>query len=247
VTAAAKQRAYFLDLDGTLVDFRDSPAHVELAIGHRRSLARLRRRAGGAVAIVSGRSIADIDRIFPGTQMPVAGQHGVERRNARGRYTRLPVDHQSLQRVRDRIATVVQRHPGLLLEDKGMSLALHYRRAPRLGGYAHRLVRSLLRELDDSYCVQNGKKVVELKPAGRDKGMAVLAFMRELPFRGRTPIFVGDDVTDEFGFETVNELGGVSVKVGAGATAATVRLRDVGMVWTWLAGGMQLPTPGRSR
>lgn len=238
---AARRLAYFLDIDGTLVNFEDTPARVRLVTARRRSLARLQRRAGGAVALVSGRSIADIDRLFPDLQMPAAGQHGAERRDARGRYTRIALSHDALGRVRDRIAGAVARHPGLLLEDKGFSLALHYRRAPRLAGYAHRLVRSLVRTLDDSYAVQRGKAVVEIKPAGRDKGMAVLAFMRERPFRGRTPVFVGDDRTDEFGFATVNAFGGISVKVGAGPTAATIRLRDVGAVWAWLARGTALP------
>lgn len=239
--------AYFLDIDGTLAEFRDTPAEVRLAAAKRRALARLWKQARGAVAIVSGRSIAEIDRIFPGTQMAAAGQHGVERRDARGRYSRAASAGEPLSRVRDRLAEAVARHPGLLLEDKGSSLALHYRRAPRLAGYAHRLVRTQLRLLDDAWCAQRGKRVVELTPAGRDKGMAVLAFMREPPFRGRIPVFVGDDATDEFGFDTVNALGGISVKVGPGATSAAIRLRDVRAVWDWLARGGALPAGARAR
>jgi trehalose 6-phosphate phosphatase len=227
--------AYFLDIDGTLIDFRDSPASVSILAARRQALSRLRRRAGGALAIVSGRSIADIDRIFHGSQTAVAGQHGAERRNARGRYSRIATEGEPLLRARDRLAAVVTKHPGLLLEDKGASLALHYRRMPRLASYAHRLVRAQLPVLGGAFCVQVGKRVVELKPAGRDKGMAVLAFMREPPFRGRRPVFVGDDETDEFAFETVNRLDGVSVKVGTGRTCARVRLHDVAAVWTWLA------------
>ncbi|MGH7653174.1 MAG: trehalose-phosphatase, partial [Gemmatimonadaceae bacterium] len=204
-------------------------------------LRRLRRRAGGAVAIVSGRSIADIDRIFHTSQWAAAGQHGAERRDARGRYSRITTANASLPRVRRLLADAVARHPGLLLEDKGHSIALHYRRAPRLAAYAHRLVRAQLALLGSSYSVRRGKRVVELNPAGRDKGKAVLAFMAERPFRGRTPVFVGDDLTDEFGFETVNALGGVSVKVGAGPTAATMRVRDVRSVWEWLERGGALP------
>jgi trehalose 6-phosphate phosphatase len=243
--------AYFFDIDGTLIDFGDSPARTQLAVAHRRLLQGLRRRAGGAVAIVSGRSIADIDRIFHTSQWPAAGQHGAERRDARGRYSRGAAPNSSLPRVRRALAAAVARHPGLLLEDKGHSIALHYRRAPRLAAYAHRLVRAQLAHLGAAYCVQRGKRVVELNPAGRDKGAAVLAFMAERPFRGRTPVFVGDDVTDEFGFETVNALGGVSVKVGKGATAAAMRVRDVRSVWEWLTRGGPLPDGapirGRSR
>ena len=105
---------------------------------------------------------------------------------------------------------------GLLVEDKGLSLALHYRRAPQLASYAHRVMRKLRMSLGDQYCLQQGKQVVELAPAGRDKGAAIASFMREAPFLGRSPLFIGDDVTDEYGFAMVNQLGGYSVKVGIG-------------------------------
>jgi trehalose 6-phosphate phosphatase len=241
VTFSVERMAYFLDIDGTLVDFEDSPARVRLVASHRRSLASLRRRTAGAVAIVSGRSIAEIDRIFPRTQMAAAGQHGAERRDVRGGYSRLVTDDGALRRVRDHLAGAIARHRGLLLEDKGCSLALHYRAAPTLAAYAHRLMRAQLPLIGGAFCVQRGKRVVELKPAGRDKGKAVRAFMAERPFRGRIPVFVGDDETDEYGFETVNALGGVSVKVGPGATAATLRVRDVHAVWEWIARRGALP------
>src|SRR5206468_2265698 len=156
---------------------------------------------------------------------PVAGQHGVERRDAAGRISRHAFPSQELDWVRRRLADAAARHPGLLVEDKGLSLALHCRRAPRLAGYGHRLVRSLGARLGERYHVQTGKRVVELKPAGKDKGVAVLEFMQEEPFRGRTPLFVGDDVTDEYGFATVNRLHGHSVKVGPGRTVARLRER----------------------
>lgn len=239
--------AYFLDIDGTLIDFGDSPVRTRLAAAHRRLLQRLRQRTGGAVAIVSGRSIADIDRIFQTSAWPAAGQHGAERRDATGRHSRLNGANPALARVRAQLSAAVARHPGLLLEDKGHSIALHYRRAPRLAAYAHRLVRAQLALLGKSYCIQRGKRIVELNPAGRDKGAAVLAFMCEEPFRGRTPVFVGDDLTDEYGFQTVNALGGVSVKVGRGATSAVMRVRDVGSVWEWLARGGALPNGTATR
>jgi len=186
------------------------------------------------VALISGRSIGDIDRLFPAIRFPVAGQHGVERRDAAGRISRHAFPSQELDWVRRRLADAAARHPGLLVEDKGLSLALHYRRAPRLAGYGHRLVRSLGARLGERYHVQTGKRVVELKPAGKDKGVAVLEFMQEEPFRGRTPLFVGDDVTDEYGFATVNRLHGHSVKVGPGRTVARWRLPDVRAVRAWL-------------
>jgi len=237
--------AWFFDIDGTLIEFAATPSAVRRDAALQRLIARLHRAAGGALALISGRSIADIDALFPGTRLPVAGQHGVERRDAAGRVSRHAFPTERLAWARERLSEAASRHPGLLLEDKGLSLAVHYRRAPRLAGFAHRLVRSLQARLGDAYCVQTGKRVVEMKPAGRDKGGAVVEFLREAPFRGRVPVFVGDDVTDEYGFAMVNRARGHSVKVGAGRTVARLRLRDVRAVREWLERG--LAAPGGSR
>ncbi len=102
-------------------------------------------------------------------------------------------------------------------------------------------MRSLLPRVGAQYCILTGKRIVEIKPAGKDKGVAVLEFMREAPFKGRTPVFVGDDVTDEYGFATVNRLRGLSVKVGPERTAARWRLRDVAAVRAWLAQAVRAP------
>jgi trehalose 6-phosphate phosphatase len=161
----------------------------------------------------------------------------MERRDATGRMSRHAFPSHELDAVRQGLADAVARHPGLLLEDKGLSLALHYRRAPRLAGYVHRLVHSLMKPLGTRYCVLPGKRILEMKPAGKDKGVAVQEFMQEAPFRGRMPVFVGDDVTDEFGFATVNRLGGHSIKVGPGRTVARWRLGDVQAVRAWLEQG----------
>lgn len=228
--------AYFFDLDGTLIDFADTPSAVRISEDLRLLLERLHRATGGAVALISGRAIAEIDRLFPHATMPVAGQHGLERRNARGGITRHAVPTRRLERVRLRMANAVHGKAGLLLENKGLSLALHYRRSPRLASYAHRLAQSMLPAIGRRFCVQRGKYVVEMRPAGKDKGVGILEFMREAPFRGRTAVFVGDDATDEFGFATVNRLRGHSVKVGRGRTAARWRLPHVRAVREWLAG-----------
>ena len=236
--APRREWAYFFDLDGTLIDFADTPAAVRVGTELRELLERLYEETGGAVALISGRAIADVDRLFPHARLPVAGQHGAERRGAGGRVTRHAVPTRRLERVRLRLATAVLGKAGLLLENKGLSLALHYRRAPRLGGYAHRLARSLLPALGGArqFSIQRGKYVVEVRPAGKNKGLAVLDFMKEAPFRGRAAVFVGDDVTDEFGFKAVNRLagGGHSIKVGPGRTAARWRLRNVKAVEAWL-------------
>ena len=231
--------AYFLDLDGTLLEFVDHPSPVHDDGRLQALLAGLHRTTGGAVAVVSGRALADIDRLLGGDvpRLPAAGQHGIERRDARGHVTHHPFAAARLERAREQLAAAVAARPGLVLEHKGASLALHYRRAPQLGGYAHRLMRSLAPALGPRFRIQAGKRVVEVKPAGRDKGAAVLEFMREPPFRGRAAVFIGDDIADEHGFTAVNRLGGLSIKVGPGRTAARWRLRNVAAVWAWLGSG----------
>ncbi|HYW50439.1 MAG TPA: trehalose-phosphatase [Gemmatimonadaceae bacterium] len=227
--------AYFFDLDGTLVELVEVPSGVHADDELRSLVGELAKVSDGAVAVITGRAIADIDRIFSGTMLPVAGQHGVERRSVGGELFRHVFPVAELQVARDALRLVVARHPALLLEDKGLSLALHYRQAPRLASYAHRVMRQLREELGDAFCLQRGKRVVELKPAGRDKGLAIREFMAEPPFIGRMPVFVGDDVTDEHGFDVVNALGGLSIKVGRGATRARHQLADVCAVRRWLA------------
>jgi trehalose 6-phosphate phosphatase len=233
--------AYFFDIDGTLTDIADSPGGVRLKPVLRGLIQDLHAAADGAVALISGRAIPDIDALMEGIRLPVAGQHGTERRDAAGRITRHAAPNGQLDWAHDQLAAAAARHAGLLLEHKGLSLALHYRRAPRLAGYANRLVRSLLPRLGEQYCIQRGKRIVEVKPAGKDKGAAVLEFMDEEPFRGRTAVFVGDDATDEYGFAAVNRLGGHSIKVGPGRTAARFRLRDVEAVRVWLAQAVKPP------
>lgn len=226
--------AWFLDIDGTLITIAASPGAVRVPAALRRDIIALQRRTGGAVALITGRPIADVDRLFPGIRLAAAGQHGVERRPAKGSTLRPHAPSGRLVAARRRLAEVVARHPGLLLEDKGLSLALHYRRAPRLAGYAHRLAREQLPRLGAAYAVHAGKRVVEIGPTGRNKGTAIQAFMREPPFLGRLPVFLGDDVTDEHGFLMVNRLGGHTIKVGPGASAARWRLPDVAAVHAWL-------------
>jgi trehalose 6-phosphate phosphatase len=216
------------------VDIADSPAFVRLDHDLRSLIEALHRSSGGAVALISGRSIADIDRLFPGAPLPAAGQHGIERRGADGVTGRHAFPVEQLEWMREQLAAAAAGKAGLVVEDKGLSLALHYRRVPRLAGYAHRLTHSLLRHVGAQYCIQTGKRVVEIKPTGKDKGVAVLEFMREAPFQGRIPVFVGDDATDEYGFATVNRLRGYSIKVGRGPTVARWRLPNVEAVRRWL-------------
>ena len=226
--------AIFLDVDGTLLEHAERPDAVRVQSAVLRLLETLQRGAGGALALISGRAIADVDRLFAPLALPLAGQHGVERRDAAGRLHRHAFPSDLLRRAAARIGEFAARHEGLFFEDKGTNLALHFRLAPQLAGAAHSAVRQAAAQLGGDFEVQEGRMVVELKPSGRDKGVAIEEFMREPPFAGRTPVFVGDDLTDEYGFGVINRLGGYAVKVGPGASAAPYRLADAGAVRAWL-------------
>ncbi len=229
--------AYFFDIDGTLSVLAPTPSSARLAPHVRERLEALRTRCGGAVAVVSGRPLSAIDAICDGLRLPAAGQNGAERRTATGRVVVLAVRRGQLDRALPVLHRLVARNPRLLLEDKGHSLTLHYRAMPAMAGVAHRTMRQLQRQFGENFVVQSGKRVVELLPAGVDKGLAVRAFLSEAPFRGRVPVFVGDDVSDEPAFAAVNALGGHSVKVGSGPTNARWRLAGVGAVRRWMALG----------
>ncbi len=223
--------ALFLDLDGTLLEIEDHPRLAAASARLSALLPALPAATDGAVALVSGRSIEDIDRILAPHAFVAAGVHGLQRRDAAGRLSAAADTIPSA--ARERVRAFAERHR-LLLEDKGMSLALHYRNRTELEAEVHAFVEALQAQLPSDVEVLLGHKVVEVKPSVMNKGDAIRAFMEEAPFRGRTPVFAGDDVTDELGFAAVNALGGVSVKVGEGTTAARWRLHDVSAVLGWL-------------
>src|SRR3977135_105446 len=220
---------FFLDIDGALLDIAERPQFVRIDddLGH--LLATRRDASGGAVALISGRSVAEIDRLF-GRNFCAAGQHGAERRDAAGKMHQHRVPLTGLRKALKRLRVMVAEHPALVLEDKGMNLALHYRSAPELGATVHQALRRLVEELGDDFELQSGKMVMEIKPSGKDKGTAIEEFLAEAPFRDRLPVFIGDDLTDEFGFELMNRVGGCSVKVGEGSSAAHCRLPNAGAV-----------------
>ena len=229
-----KNWAFFLDIDGTLLDIAATPKAVHTAKADCRLVAALYEGSGGALALVSGRSLKTIDQLFSPMRLPAAGQHGVERRDARGKVRRPAFSAEALERSAQSIRSFAERHAGLVFEDKGASLALHYRLAPRLAGAAHAVVREAARSAGGGMEVQRGKMVAELKPSGHDKGRAIEAFMREKPFAGRVPVFLGDDLTDEHGFRVVGRLGGLAIKVGPGPTAARWRLPSPAAARAWL-------------
>jgi trehalose 6-phosphate phosphatase len=217
---SASAWALFLDLDGTLVEIADRPDAIAIAAGLPETMAALRDRLGGALAVITGRPIEAIDRLLAPHCFDVAGLHGAEQRLA-GRISRtLPNDG---QRLREAVAELRRRladRSGVLVEDKGHSVAVHWRLAPGRADEALDAVCSAAARLGGAYRVQRGKAVAELVPASASKGRVIAGFLAAAPYHGRRPIFAGDDLTDETGFETVNHMGGLSIKVGPGATHA---------------------------
>jgi trehalose 6-phosphate phosphatase len=234
VAGSPRDIALFLDVDGTLLHLADTPDAVTIERETVELLGRAHRATGGGLALITGRAIADIDRLFAPLALPVAGQHGYERRDAAGAVRQHARPASPLAAGRTRFAAFAYEHPGVLIEDKGLTIAIHFRLAPAAEPKLAALVAALAAESAGALAVQRGKMVFELLPAGRDKGTAIAEFMREPPFRGRTPVFVGDDVTDEYGFSIVNGMGGLSVKVGAGPTEARMRVSGVDAVRAWL-------------
>lgn len=223
--------ALFLDFDGTLVELAAHPAAVRPTPELVPLLAALAERLGGALAIVTGRPIAEVDCFLAPLRLPTAGVHGNELRSVPDGTpgARTPV---ALDRVRERLHRLAAERQGITVEDKGVAIAAHYRAVPDAEAEVRRLAAELQRESADALAVLDGKMVVELVPAGQDKGTAIRELLRATPFTGRRPVFLGDDVTDEAGFRVVNELGGVSVRIGASdrPTAARYRLDNVGRV-----------------
>lgn len=215
--------ALFLDFDGTLVDIAPQPEAVRVPRPLIESLAAMQERLDGAIAIVSGRPIAQIDEFLRPLRLPAAGVHGAERRRADGSMQLF--NGPSLDRVEAAARALAARHPELRVEPKRGSLALHYRQAPQLEAQCLLAMQAAV-DASPGLVLLRGKMVAEAKPAGASKGHAVEEFLAEPPFAGRTPVFIGDDVTDEAGFAAVQRLGGLGVKVGEGETAALRRLPD---------------------
>jgi trehalose 6-phosphate phosphatase len=231
---SAAGAAWFLDFDGTLVDLAATPGQVRVEAEVVDMVRELERASRGAVALISGRRIEDIDRLFEPLRLSVAGQHGAERRGAGGRVRRSSANSREIGAMHGILRAWVAERPGLLLEYKGSTLAVHYRHAPELAAQVGAFMQELAARSGGSYCLQGGKMVFEIRPAGLDKGSAVLAFMREPPFAGRIPVCVGDDITDESAFAAVLGLGGTAVKVGEGDSIAPWRLQGVAEVHAWI-------------
>ncbi|MEM8948001.1 MAG: trehalose-phosphatase [Pseudomonadota bacterium] len=240
--------ALFLDVDGTLVAIEQEPEAVKVSDELRNLLERLKTASDGALALVSGRSIEQLDRLFKPLSFSASGLHGLEKRLLPGGIERAAPIGTSMETARHELERFVQSHPGTFVEDKGLTLALHYRMAARHRETAAATVRKLVEADPEGFVLLEGKMVFELKPPGFDKGRAIVDFMQEPPFQGRRPIFAGDDVTDEAGFARINQLGGIAIKVGVDErpTKAGYGLQDVNAMIAWLddLARAEKPAPG---
>ena len=237
-TPALSAIALFADLDGTLAPIEETPDAVKPDARRRRLLDALTHALSGRLAVVSGRALGDLDRVLEGRITAVAAVHGLVRRTADGRIISAAAD----ERIGEAAAAFrafAKADACLLVEDKQVSVALHYRRAPLAAEACHDLAKRLSASL--GLIVQEGESVVELRAPGPDKGAAVEAFMAEPPFAGFMPIFLGDDLTDEDGFRAADALGGFGVVVGPRRpTAARYGLADVAAAQAWLQRGLEV-------
>ena len=228
--------ALFLDFDGTLAPIAPRPQDVHLPSWVLPTLQRLRQVLDGAVVVVSGRPLADLDLFLAPLRLPAAGVHGVERRLADGRirvHSGTPP-----AAVVEAAQALVAGHRGLLVENKPGALALHYRLSPELESLCLQTLEAAVAGCADWQALR-GKCVVEVKQRRVSKGAVVRAFLAEPGFAGRVPVFVGDDATDEDGMREVQAAGGFGVKVGAGGSVAQHRLADVSAVSRWLVASAQ--------
>jgi trehalose 6-phosphate phosphatase len=228
--------AVLLDIDGTLLDLAPTPREVWVPPDLSKTLNRLLDKTSGAVALVSGRSLNDIDLIFAPEQFPAVGGHGAEMRlesDSEAVATHAPPMDKELKR---RLAAIAKLSPGILLEDKGYSLALHYRLAPHAEKAIYAAVSLIRADLPNAPIeVMPGKCVCEIKHSGFNKASGVIELMTHDPFKGRRPIFIGDDVTDESVFAIMPELGGLAFSVGRRAKGVVSCFDEPRDVREWLA------------
>ena len=222
-----------VDFDGTLVDLARHPDDVVLAPETRSVLETLSLQLDGALAIVTGRPIETIDRFMAPLLLPVAGVHGLTRRTAQGRMVEKRINARALALLHQRLGRFADTAPGVMLEAKPGSVALHYRSRPECESACLEAVSEATADLEDVQ-VLRGKMVVEAKAGKATKAGAVAEFMAEMPFSGRCPVFAGDDVTDEHAFDEVTRHGGLAIKIGSGPTAAGWRTDGTASFRTWL-------------
>ena len=227
------QWCLFLDVDGTLIELTDSPLDTFADPELKTLLGHVAERLGGALALVSGRSIGYLDALFAPLRLPAAGLHGVERRKASGAMHGASFVDTQLNQARAAVTALVQAHPGTIVEDKGRTLAVHFRMAPDREAAVREALTAIAKPLGSNYHIQEGSMVLEIKPRGFTKATAIKAFMAEPPFSGRKPVFIGDDLTDRDGFRMVEDQGGLSVAVGD-QVQGQFRLENAAAVRGWL-------------
>lgn len=230
------QLAIFTDFDGTLVDLADNPNQIEVPKALPAQLERVMHDLDSAFAVITGRDIADIDRYLAPLHLAVAGSHGTQRRRADGFVEEVDMALVlAAEDIAHTLAPLVRTHPGLVLDTREGVVALHYDRSPELEEAVHDAMDQAIHGVTD-FTIRPGRMMFEARPRGISKGTALRAFMREEPFLGRTPIFIGGDVSDEDGFIAAQELGGVGIKLGDGETAARMRIADVHSVHALIQG-----------
>ncbi len=234
-----KPYAFFFDIDGTLAGLQSTPDAVSIPTEVIAQLVSLSHSQKGALAVVSGRPLTQIDKLIAPLVCAAAGIHGAEVRDAQGIYHQVDVDPQQLKEIATQLTDATEKLPGVLLEKKALAFALHFRQAPEFEQTLHQLASEIVRDYP-TFTLQPGKCVWEIKPQQCDKGAAIDFLMKNEPFQGRTPIFVGDDVTDESGFRVVNQRHGISIKIGTGVTEARYRLAGVTQLYQWLQNIMEL-------
>jgi trehalose 6-phosphate phosphatase len=223
----------FLDVDGTLLALARRPDEVVVPPRAVLILERLQKELAGALALVSGRTIRQIDALFEPLKLPCAGVHGAERRDCAGQMHCLAPRPSRLDAARSLLSRFVETEPGLLLEDKRTSLAVHFRERPLLAAVVQQRLEEALSRAGAGFRIQEGVFVREIVPAVAHKGDAVDAFLEEPAFAGRSPVFVGDDMTDLDAFAAVERRGGHAIAVGS-RIPASWRFSDPSAVIDWL-------------
>jgi len=236
LTSDLHETAILLDIDGTILDIAPAPQEVWVPTPLRQTLAQLQQLTGGALALVSGRKLNDIDMLFAPLELAAVGGHGAEIRLAAGAEPRRFADELGGALKRE-LAALTNLGPGILAEDKGYSLALHYRLAPERGEALREAITAICAATTPPHAVVvlPGKFVFEIKPAGIDKGRAVSELMRHSPFADRHPIFIGDDLTDEAVFGVIEQFGGLAFSVGRIAAGTAGHFATPQDVRDWLA------------
>lgn len=235
LTLDSHRDALFLDIDGTLLDIAARPGDVSVPAKLKSNLQQLSARLGGALALVSGRSVRDIDRLFGDMRPRASGCHGGELRLLAGGETFMASAGRLPPIIMEQLKRLGSAHKGLLIEDKGLCVAVHYRAAPTVGAaLRHELERMIARSGELDLTILPGRLVYEIKRAHVDKGTAVEAFMRQKAFAGRRPLFIGDDITDIAGFRAALKLNGQAWSVGRRLDPAQRRFADASEVRDWL-------------